>query len=485
MSKSQYLESLMRARFLLPLLLVLLGCPGRGSKTSGTAGAHPATLAELASSIDPIGEQLTTERWAPGLVVGLVRGDETWVRGYGRLGPDDDGVPDADTAFEIGSVTKVFTALLAADAEARGELALDWPLSKVLPAGVTAPEHPEGPITLRQLATHTSGLPRMPGNFAPVDPGDPFADYDEAKLHEFLNAHQLGRAPGKAYAYSNVGMGLLGYVVAANAGGSWSATLAERVLQPLGLAGTHLSPRSGQRAAVGHDAASRPVRSWDVGVLGGAGDLTSTATDMLALLRLQLGPPDGPLGAAIRATQEDQRIPGAMGMGLGWHLGLLGAQGDPLRWHNGQTAGFHSYVAFDPVGGFGVVVLASQGEAVIDTVGAVLVLMLRGEEWALELPRSVPVTPETLQALEGDYPLAPAFVLSVRSEGDQLFVQATNQPELPVFPKSDTEFQYRVVAAKLVFELDPETGRAVRLVLHQNGQEMPGERLVPAVDEGL
>ena len=156
-----------------------------------------------------------------------------------------------------------------------------------------------------------------------------------------------------------------------------------------------------------------------------------------------------------------------------------------LRWHNGQTAGFHSYLAFDPVARFGVVVLASQGEAVIDTVGAALVLMLRGEEWALELPQSVPVTPEALRALEGDYPLAPLFVVSVRAEGDQLFVQATGQPEIPVFPLSDTEFQYRVVAAKLVFELDPETGRAVRLVLHQNGQQMPGERLVPSADEGL
>jgi serine-type D-Ala-D-Ala carboxypeptidase/endopeptidase len=475
----------MRFRLLGPFLLLVLGCPGRAATTSGTAAAPPATLSELASSIDPIGQQLTTQRWAPGVVVGLIRGDQTWVRGYGRLGPDDAGVPDGDTAFEIGSVTKVFTALLAADAEAREELALDWPVSKVLPAGVTAPEHSEGPITLRHLATHTSGLPRMPSNFAPGDPDDPFADYDQVKLHDFLNAHQLGRAPGEAYAYSNVGMGLLGYLVATNAGGSWSATLAERVLGPLGLSGTSVSPLEGQRAAVGHDGASRPVLSWAMNVLGGAGDLTSTANDMLAFLAHQLDPPEGALGAAIRATQEDQRIAGAMGMGLGWHLGLMGAVGDPLRWHNGQTAGFHSYVAFDPVGRFGVVVLASQGQAVIDTVGAVLVLMLRGEEWALELPESVSVTNEALKALEGDYPLAPLFVVTVRAEGNQLFVQATGQPELPVFPLSDTEFQYRVVAAKLVFELDSETGRAVRLVLHQNGQEMPGDRLVSPADEGL
>jgi len=475
----------MRARLLLPLLLIVLGCPGRSAKTSGTAAAPPATLSELASSIDPIGEQLTSQRWAPGLVIGLVRGDETWVRGYGRLGPDDDGVPDADTAFEIGSVTKVFTALLAADAEAREELALDWTLGSVLPTGVTAPEHSQGPITLRHLATHTSGLPRMPSNFAPANPDDPFADYDQDKLHAFLDAHELGRAPGKAYAYSNVGMGLLGHVVASNAGGTWSATLTDRILGPLGLAGTALAPMEGQRAAIGHDSASRPVRSWDLNVLGGAGDLTSTANDMLAFLRHQLDPPAGLLGAAIRAAQEDQRIPGAMGMGLGWHLGLVGAAGDPLRWHNGQTAGFHSYVAFDPVERFGVVVLASQGEAVIDTVGAVLVLMLRGEEWALELPQTVPVAAEALEALEGDYPLAPTFVLSVRAEGEQLFVQATNQPELPVFPLSETEFQYRVVAAKLVFELDPETGRALRLVLHQNGQQMPGERHEEPADEGL
>ena len=465
------------SRIPLLLVLLLLGCPGKRARTSGDA---PATLDALATDIDRLGAQLTLQEWTPGLVVGLVRGDARWVRGYGRLGPDDDRVPDGATAFEIGSVTKVFNALLAADAAARGELTLDWSIDQLLPPDVVAPSHAEGPIRLRHLATHTSGLPRMPDNFAPADVADPFADYDAAALYAFLGGHELAAAPGAAYSYSNLGAGLLGHLVAAQAGGAWESVLTARVLEPLALPGTASSPLPGQSAATGHDGTG-PVSSWAFAALAGAGDLTSTADDMLAFLQAQITPPAGPLGDAIRATQADQRIPGAQRMGLGWHL--AGA-GDPLRWHNGETAGFHSYVAVDPDARFGVVVLANQAGPVTDALGAALVLMLRGQPWALELPVTVPVAQEALDAVAGDYPLAPEFLLRVRAADGKLFVQATGQPELRVFPTSATEFHYRVVDARLEFTLDPQTGRATSLVLHQGGRALPADRVEMAPPAG-
>lgn len=490
MSERKYLESPppirtmppgMRWLLLLPLLL-LGGCPTKAPRTSGSA-TPPATLVELAPEIDALAAELTEHRWAPGLVIGLVRGDETLVRGYGRTGPDDATPPDGDTAFEIGSVTKVFTALLAADAERRGEISLDWTLDTLLPPDVPAPRHSEGPIQLHHLATHTSGLPRMPSNFDPADPADPFADYDEAALFDFLGGHELTRAPGAGYDYSNVGMGLLGHLVARHARTTYGELVAERILEPLGMTATASSVLPDQRAAVGHDAAGRPVPSWALDSLAGAGDLTSTAHDMLRFLQHQLAPPSG-LDRAIRATHADQEIDNGPPMGLGWHLGLGGATGDPLRWHNGQTGGFHSYIAFDPVGRFGVVVLANQAEMVMDALGLVLVRMLRGQGWELDLPEAISVPADTLAQLEGEYPLSLFFVLSVRADGDQLFVKATGQPEFPVFATSETEFHYRVVPAKIVFTLDPKTGRATSLVLHQNGREMPGNRVeMPAATE--
>lgn len=472
-------------RRLLPLLLVAaLGCPTKASRTSGDTPAPPAALADLAPDIDGIAAQLIDGRYAPGIVVGIIRGDERWVKGYGQVGPEDEQVPDGDTVFEIGSVTKVFTALLAADAEARGELTLDWELRSFLPPEVTTPRHDRGPIRLRHLATHTSGLPRMPSNFEPADPDNPFADYDADRLYSFLSEHALARAPGEAYAYSNVGAGLLGHAVARSLQSTWADALASRILAPLGLDATTPSAAPGLVAAVGHDGASRPVPSWDLDVLAGAGDLTSTANDMLDFLGAQLAPPPGSLGRAIRTSHEDQRIDGPVRMGLGWHLGLGGAANDALRWHNGQTAGFHSIIGFDPEQGFGVVVLANQGSGVIDAFGAAIVLMLRGQPWALDLPATFDVTPEDLSMLEGEYVLSLFFVLTVRAEGDQLFVQATGQPEFPVFATAEDTFLYRVVDAKLVFERDPKTGRGTKLVLHQNGGKSTANRVDVPTPEG-
>src|SRR5208283_4407870 len=117
---------------------------------------------------------------------------------------------DGDTVFEIGSITKVFTALLLADMAQRGEVALTDPVSKYLPKGVKMPGRNGHAIMLQDLATHTSGLPRLPSNMKPKDFMNPYADYTPELLYQFLSSYELPRDPGSKWEYSNLGAGLLG-----------------------------------------------------------------------------------------------------------------------------------------------------------------------------------------------------------------------------------------------------------------------------------
>lgn len=153
----------------------------------------------------------------------------------------------------------------------------------------------------------------------------------------------------------------------------------------------------------------------------------------------------------------------------------VGAEGDPLRWHNGQTAGSHSFVAFDPEAQIGVVVLANTGSMVVDTLGAALVLMLRGQPYELQLPTVVAVDPATLATYEGIYRLTDTLDLTVTRQGRMLFAQATGQARFRVWPDSPTRFRYRVVDATIDFEVD-EGGVVAGLLFRQDGQELRAAR---------
>jgi CubicO group peptidase (beta-lactamase class C family) len=148
---------------------------------------------------------------------------------------------DGDTVFEIGSVTKVFTAALLADMVARKEVSLDDPISKYLPAGMKTPTRGGRSITLGDLATQSSGLPRLPDNLAPKDPSNPYADYTVEKLYDFLSRYELTRDIGAMYEYSNLGVGLLGHLLALRAGTSYEELLTKRILQPLGMRDTAIT----------------------------------------------------------------------------------------------------------------------------------------------------------------------------------------------------------------------------------------------------
>jgi serine-type D-Ala-D-Ala carboxypeptidase/endopeptidase len=407
----------------------------------------------------------------PGIVVGLLEPDGS--RRYvaaGRSGTDR--ALDDHSVFEIGSITKTFTGVLLAQLVETGAMTLDEPLARLLPDSVRVPERGR-PITLLDVATHTSGLPRLPDDFRPADMTNPYADYTVANLYRFLSGHQLRREPAAEYEYSNLAMGLLGHALALEAGMPYADLLRARVLDPLRMADTRIALTDDLRArlAVGHNQAGKPVPNWDIPTLAGAGALRSTAADMLTYLAAHLAPPASPLGRAMTAAQTARRPAGGrQQVGLGWHV-RDGDTDSALVWHNGGTGGYHSFAGFVPSRGVAVVVLANS-PANIDDIGVYLL------DPSTPMPRErleVAVAPALLRQYVGTYVLTPQFAIEVALHGDRLHVQATGQPAFPIFASSDTTFFLRAVEAEVTFRRDA-SGTVTGLVLHQNGRDMPGRR---------
>lgn len=434
--------------------------------------------AKLANQVRRLAQPLVDDEAVVGLAIGLLDKGQRHTFGLGRIAADREELPTADTLYEIGSITKVFTGLLLADAVERKQLSLDDPVQKHLPDGVTLRTKGDAPMTLVDLSTHFSGLPRMPDNFAPADPNNPYADYDEQRMHEFLNAFQPTRAPGELMEYSNLAVGLLGSILADRAERTYEQALDERILTPLKMDDTRIKllEDDHKRLATGHNVDGSPVANWDLDALAGAGALRSTVNDMLKFLAAQLDPDSTRLSAAIRASHQPQHsfdgMPGQIA--LGW---MIAGDGQTI-WHNGGTGGYHSYAAFDTKENRAVVVLCNTSSDVVDQLGVNLMLTLAG----LTIPppparrKAAEVAPEVLAQYPGRYELAPGAVLTITLDGDKLSAQLTGQEKYRIYPESDEKFFYRIVDAQIVF-VKNDAGEVEKLVLHQNGQKIPGKRL--------
>ena len=403
-----------------------------------------------------------TGKHGEGIVVGLLdKGRRVVAVGVG-----------ADNVFEIGSITKVFTASILADMASRGEVRLDDPVSKYLPRSAHIPSRNDRQITLLDLVTQSSGLPRMPSNFTPRDSMNPYADYSVQQLYAFLSSYQLTRDIGATYEYSNLGVGLLGHALALKAGTSYEQLVTRRVLIPLQMKETAitLTPALRARLALGHDGEGHVVPNWDLPTLAGAGALRSTAADLLTFLVANLDSTATPLSRTLQQTHGERHATDNpnLKIGLAWHISSRPV--GKIVWHNGGTGGYRSFMGFDPVRRIGVVVLCNNGNENVDDIG----FHLLDETFPLSPPRQrhteVAVDSLILQRYVGEYELAPTFHIVITREAAHLFAQATAQPRFAIFAESDSTFFLKVVDAQLTFRPDG-------LVLHQNGQHLPGRRL--------
>lgn len=323
-------------------------------------------------------ERLVRDGEVVGIAAGWITTRGRSVFGFGRIASDGEDIPDEHTVFEIGSVTKVFTCLILAQLVEEGQLSLDTPVNELLPADARLPDHEGEPIRLADLATHTSGLPRLPSNLAPdllLWPNNPYAHYTTERLYAAVRSTELLAPPGKEYRYSNFGVGLLGHVLALQAGEDYETLVERRICRPLGLNDTTVTFRDGKerRTAKGHRGAGVPVPDWDIPVLTGAGGLRSTVHDLLRFAEAQIDPDSTPFPQAVRLTHQRRgTISKTLGIALGWHILVQ----DGILWHNGQTGGYHSFVGFDPKARVGVVLLANSATDAVDACGFEVVKLL-------------------------------------------------------------------------------------------------------------
>lgn len=278
---------------------------------------------------------------------------------------------DEHTEFEIGSISKVFTALLLAEMVETGEVRLDEPLDQLYPE-LTIPVRGR-PVTLRDLATHSSGFPRLPHGLrrqALRNREDPYARFTDDDVAVALERVRLRGEPGRKIRYSNFGAGVLGQALARRADTTYEQLLEARVLRPLGLTETYVGPSrtDHSNAATGHSRSRKPVPDWNMPTLPGMGALRSTAADLAHFSAAQLHPERTVLTDAIDLTQALQLGGRPLGVGLGWMQIRLGRTGETAHWHNGGTGGAASFIGMVVARDTAVVLLTNTARSV-DRIG--------------------------------------------------------------------------------------------------------------------
>lgn len=323
--------------------------------------------------LTPLVEQFTADypadREFATVAIGISHNGE---RRYWQVGEpivvEGEPVPSESTLYQIGSVTKTFTGLLLADMVEEGLVSLDTTVGELAPDGVELSDDTAG-ITLRELATHTSGLPRISGDLLVTSlfgSADPYAEFDTEKLWNALSTTSIPARGDRTYSYSNLAMGLLGQLLADRQETDYAMLLATRITEPLRMHDTviEFSEEQLARLAPGHGADGLECNIWTFDALAGCGALSSTSADLLTYLEFQMHPDDGPLGPAMHLSQEAhyEAPDSGLVLGLAWHMVSV-AGPHPLIFHDGGTNGYVSFAGFIPATQTAVVVLCNSGDA--------------------------------------------------------------------------------------------------------------------------
>jgi len=292
----------------------------------------------------------------PSIVVGII--DKNGTQYYSFGAKTTGGKPvDEHSIYEIGSISKTFTATLLADNIVKGKMKADDPISKYLPSTVKVPVYSGGgkPISLGTLSDHTSSLPRLAPNMPYGNPADPYADYTVDLMYAFLSSYSLPREVGSKFEYSNLAVTLLGHILALDGKTTYEELLSKKITGPLKMK---------DNLAIGHSMGEE-VSNWGFGTIPGAGGIRSSVHDMLLYLSANIGLNKSPLSSAMELAHTP-RHDMADKVGLGWFTETA-SQGD-ITWHNGGTGGYRSFAGFVKETGRGVVVLTNS-DADVDDIG--------------------------------------------------------------------------------------------------------------------
>lgn len=357
---------------------------GQGKIDRLNFAAVPVTIAEkadqapsdnpLKDSLDLIVEHLVRPYIQKGntcgLVLAVIHKGKMRKYSYGSVGKKVAQLPDSEnTIFEIGSVTKTFNSLMLAQEVVAGRMKLNDPINLYLPDSIPALSFQGKPITLQDLANHTSGFPRLPVNIfnARVDPKDPYKHYLPDSLYSFLRHYHPSVVPGTVFSYSNFGAGVLGTILERKSGSSFESLIVNRICKPLGMDHTSvtLNDAAQKNFAQGYNETGEITAPWDLASLKGSGAIRSTLNDMIKYARVQMEI-KGPLRKAIALSHQPTYIGKDQSMGLGWRINRSGQH--TYLHHSGGTGGFRSFVGFDTDRQIAIIILSNAAEDVT-TIG--------------------------------------------------------------------------------------------------------------------
>lgn len=385
---------------------------------------------------------------------------------------EPEGIAPEKRVFEIGSISKVFTGLLLSEAVLEKRVKLDTTLKELLGKNFKFADPKVGEITLLQLSTHTSGLPRLPGNMGP-DPDhaeDPYGKYDRKLMDGFLSSVKLEGKPPYPASYSNYGVGLLGELLSQLYGKSWDALVKEKITGPLGMKDTMVVPGADQKKRLAPPYQSEKAgHSWTFQAFAGAGALRSTVADLLLFGQAMAEPDKTPLAAAIKGMMESRAPYPDMGaeIGLGIIIGKLDGQREYI--HSGGTGAYRSVLQVLPEKKTVRVVLINN-----DAIPAEAVVAATRENAKPSEAPAMNLAASELDAFTGIYEIGPSARFTVLRRDDQLLVRLSGQTFLPVKPIGKDRFRYSDVAAELQFAREGEAVKSV--TLFQNGREMLAKR---------
>jgi CubicO group peptidase (beta-lactamase class C family) len=420
--------------------------------------AGPTVASQLSDGeiIGILRARIDTFQQSVGIVVGIVDSSGTRIVGYGPSHAGGTDVVNGSTIFEIGSISKVFTSILLAHMVRQGEVSLRDPVSSYLPPEVHLPTRSGREISLLDLATHRSGLPRMPDEMVLTEEGGAIP-FRLDQMYEFLSTTTLAYDIGERYYYSNLAFGLLGHVLASHAGTDFESLLLERVCRPLGLSDTRvtLNAEQQQRLAGTHNwnHGKTPPLEWET--MMSAGGVRSTATDLLRFLASNMDLSTD-LWFPLQMSHLDRRdtSSSSMQIGLGWHLAQR--HGRELIWHSGATFGNMAFLAFDKEARRGVVVL-SNARGIIDDIGMHLLdsqTKLADFKELEPLPPAVEVSFEKLERYAGEYELGPNSILNIRAEDGKLYASLNEGLRFELLAASETELFSTMSPSIFEFDVD-------------------------------
>ncbi|HOV60721.1 MAG TPA: serine hydrolase domain-containing protein [Candidatus Hydrogenedentes bacterium] len=351
---------------------------------------------EIQRPVDKAIQPLICRHRSIGIVVGVIKDNEYYTISYGKTRYPFGKTPNGDTIFEIGSISKTFTGILLARLVEEGLVKLDDAADRGMPSGCTLPAFEDRKITFADLATHTSGLPRLPDDLEKTtgyNPANPYAHYTEQNLYDFLARCTLSGKPGTRYEYSNLGMGLLGHLLGRISGNGYENALIHYVTTPLGMKDTSITLSESQknRVAQGYslfldfDFVGLPtaVENWDLGVFAGAGGIRTSMNDMLKFLAANMDIGENPIQSAVASSLQPRfEVNDRLRVGLAWHLAQLKDGSDTLVVHDGGTGGYRSLIAFLRDKKIGIVVL-SNSDANINEAGLAILASLAGLDVSL------------------------------------------------------------------------------------------------------